>query len=276
MSDPKSAPDPKRVIESAITRAQDELTGALSELQKISILGAGGIGYATHALSNYLAVTSAAVRLISRRVQDHPDTQVSEWLDGVSHATDMMANVVRQLMNASLTDDADLRFERIDLVLMVLRFSDSYQQIASQKSIRLILDSMPDVPPVRGDRVAVLSVLDNLVSNAIKYSMPGTRIWLRVRREAESVVCEVQDEGPGLDEKDQVRLFQRGVRLTPRPTAGEPSTGYGLAIARDLMDRLGGEIWCVSALGHGTSFFIRLPAHKDQDDVGGREPLAMG
>lgn len=256
---------PKDVIESAITRAQAELVEALAELGKVSDLGPGRIGYATHALSNYLAVTSAAVRLISRRLENHPDTQVGEWLDGVSHATDMMSSMVGQLMSASLRDDTDLRFEEIDLVLMVLRFTDFYQQTASRKSIRLTLDSAANIPPVRADRVALLSVLDNLISNAIKYSAPGTQVWLRVLAERDAVMCEVRDEGPGLDQEDQARLFQRGVRLTPKPTAGESSTGYGLAIAKDLMERLGGEIWCESKLGQGASFFIRLPAYREPE-----------
>jgi signal transduction histidine kinase len=103
-------------------------------------------------------------------------------------------------------------------------------------------------------------VLDNLVSNAIKFSPPDRRVWLGVRAEGDTVVCRVQDEGPGLNQGDQARLFHKGARLTPRPTAGEPSTGYGLAVAKDLMVRLGGSIWCESVLGQGTTFFIRLPA----------------
>ena len=254
--------DPKDLIESAITSAQAELAEALVEREKITTLGPGAISYATHALSNYLAVTAAAVRLISSRLEGHPDTQVTEWLEGVAHATDMMTTVVSQMMSASVGAPAELRFEKIDLVVTVLRFSDFYQQTAGRKSIRLILDSTPDIPPVHADRVAVLSVLDNLISNAVKYSAPGKCVLLRLRPETDTVLLEVRDEGPGLDQKDQARLFQRGVRLTPQPTAGESSTGYGLAVAKDLMEKLGGEIWCKTQLGQGASFFIRLPVYK--------------
>jgi two-component system, sensor histidine kinase LadS len=73
------------------------------------------------------------------------------------------------------------------------------------------------------------------------------------------VVVTVADGGPGLSPEDQARLFQRGVCLTPRPTAGEPSTGYGLAVAKDLAARLGGELWCDSVLDQGCAFSLRLP-----------------
>ena len=257
--------DPKDVIGSAISRAQTELVEALAELEKISNFGPGAVAYATHALTNYLAVTGAAVRLISRRLGDHPDTQIVEWLDGVLHATDMMGNLVNQLMTASVSPDTGLRFEKVDLALSVQRFCDYYQETANRKLIKLICDSGEGVPPVRTDRVAILSVLDNLVSNAIKYSSPGKRVWLGVRTEHGDVVCMVRDEGPGLTQCDQARLFQRGVKLTPRPTAGEPSTGYGLAVAKDLMEKLGGEIQCESVLGQGTTFLVRLPGIQEAE-----------
>jgi signal transduction histidine kinase len=77
-------------------------------------------------------------------------------------------------------------------------------------------------------------------------------------------VCSVQDEGPGLSQGDQAKLFQRGVRLTPRPTGRESSTGFGLAVAKDLIERLGGAIWCQSALGQGSCFSFRIPAYHEQ------------
>jgi signal transduction histidine kinase len=115
---------------------------------------------------------------------------------------------------------------------------------------------------VRADRVAVAAVLDNLLSNAVKYSPPGTAVHVQVRGEGDGVVCEVRDSGPGLSPEDQARLFRRGVRLTPTPTSGEPSSGYGLAVAKELVEGLGGRIWCESAVGHGSCFAFRLPADR--------------
>lgn len=257
------AHDPKDTIASAISRAQVDLMQALSELEKITSFGPGAITYATHALNNYLAVTSAAVQLISRRLANHPDPQITEWIDGVAHATDMMAKLVTQLMNASVTSDATLRFEQVNVALSVQRFCDFYRPVASRKSIRLNFHSDADLKPVWTDRVAMLSVLDNVISNAIKYSLPESDVWLSVTGDDATVTCAVRDEGPGLHAQDQARLFQQGAKLTPRPTAGEASSGYGLAIAKDLMDQLDGSIWCESAVGKGTCFFVRLPVYKE-------------
>jgi two-component system, sensor histidine kinase and response regulator len=255
--------DSKSVIASAITRAQDDLAQALAELEKASTFAPGSIAFATHALNNYLTVTGAAVELISRRLESHPDAQIRIWLEGLGHATDMMSNIVNQLMTAAVSTDVKLRFEPVDFALMLERFHDFYQRAASSKSIDLVLWPAADIPPVWTDRVAIASVFDNLLSNAIKYSKPGKQVWIALRAEEEWVLCEVRDEGPGLNQADQTRLFQKGVRLTPQPTGGERSMGYGLAVAKELMEKLGGEIWCESVLGRGTSFFVRLPVHKE-------------
>jgi two-component system, sensor histidine kinase and response regulator len=258
----------KDVVASAIVRAQTALEEALSELEKIPAFDASSTTFAAHALNNYLTVTGGTVELLLARLADHPDAELRVWLEGVQHATNLMVRIVVQLMNTSAPADVPVRLEPFDLTTLVQRACNFYQRLAGRKSIRVVAGSAGDVPPVWADRVLAAAVLDNLVSNAVKYSPPGKQVSVRVRGEADWAVCDVLDEGPGLSQEDQAKLFQRGVRLTPRPTGGEPSTGYGLAVARDLIGRLGGAIWCESAPGQGACFSFRLPAY--------REPPAPG
>jgi signal transduction histidine kinase len=86
---------------------------------------------------------------------------------------------------------------------------------------------------------------------------------VRIVAESGQVECAIQDEGPGLTADEQARLFRRGERLGPVPTGGEPSSGYGLAIAHDLVERMGGTLTCASQPGQGATFTFRLPAYAD-------------
>jgi signal transduction histidine kinase len=264
----------KERVAAAIARAQVDLQEALSELEKLPAFDPGSVAFAAHALNNYLTVTDGAVELIMLHLADHPDPQIRVWLESVQHATQLMGRTVAQLMSASVNSETRLRFDRVDLSLLAQRAGNYYRRVAQRKSIRVVHVAAADVPPVWTDRVAVAAVLDNLLSNAVKFSSPGKQVSIEVHGEKGWAVCGVRDEGPGLSQEDQAKLFQKGVRLTPRPTGGEVSTGYGLAVAKELIGKLGGQIWCESVLGQGCCFQFRLPAYEEPAPVS--EPSSPG
>lgn len=253
----------KDKIASAIARAQMELEEALCELDGMPAVDPSAVVFAAHALNNYLTVTGGTVDLLLSHLADHPDAQLRLWLDGLQHATNLMARTVTQLMNSSVTVETKFRFEKVDLPKLVQRVCHYYQRMADRKMIRVIAGSTDDIPLVKTDRVPVAAILDNLLSNAVKFSQPSKQIWVQVQSEKDWVVCSVRDEGPGLSQEDQTKLFQRGIRLTPRPTGDEPSMGYGLAVAKELVEKLGGKIWCESVLGQGCCFRFRLPIYEE-------------
>jgi signal transduction histidine kinase len=256
-------PETKEQIASAIVRARRELDEALYELEKLPAVSHSAVSFVAHALSNYLNITAGTVELLLLSLADHPDPQIRTGLEALQQATNLMTHTVSQLMMTSAGLDAELRFDQVDLPILVQRFSTYYQRIADRKQIRLLSGSAGDVPSVRTDRVTIAVVLDNLFSNAVKYSPPGKAVRAQVSAERDGVVCSVRDEGPGLSQEDQAKLFQRGTCLTPKPTGGEPSAGYGLAVAKEFIERLGGTIWCESVLGQGACFSFRLPRKQE-------------
>ncbi len=251
-------------VAAAIQRAQAELEQALLELEKAPVLDPGSIAFTAHTLNNYLAVTGGTVQLLLLSLTDHPDPQVRVWLQGLGHVTDLMRHAVSQLRTRSATEESKFHCQKWDLSQLVRRTCDYYQRIANGKKITIVYEAPADIAAVWTDPVAVAAVMDNLLSNAVKYSAPGKRIWARLRSEGTGVVCSVCDEGPGLSREDQAKLFQPGVRLSPVATGGEPSSGYGLVVAKDLVDKLGGELWCESTLGIGSCFAFRLPLYREQ------------
>lgn len=122
---------------------------------------------------------------------------------------------------------------------------------------------------VKASERDLITIIDNLVSNAVKYSPPGSTVEVTVRIVQDDVrrsmveLC-VKDNGPGFSEDDLKRLFRPYEILTARPTANEQSSGIGLHLVKRAVDRLGGLIRCESKLGNGASFYVRLPLIEQQ------------
>jgi signal transduction histidine kinase len=255
-----SAPGtPKQAAFEAISRAQSELERAVEELDRLPAVDLHSVALAAHALGNFLTVSRGVMDLLIPILQGHPDRQVGIWVEGLAHATDLMTHTVSQLMNNAVGVSSSVRIESVELTRLVDRACAYYRRRAALKRIEVVFQAADDVPTIQTDRVLVAAIVDNLLSNAVKFSPTDRRIWVDVRREHEGVVCDVRDEGPGLSDTDQARLFEPGRRLGTTPSAGEPTTGYGLAVAKSFTDQLGGELRCRSVLGRGATFSLWLP-----------------
>jgi signal transduction histidine kinase len=102
--------------------------------------------------------------------------------------------------------------------------------------------------------------MDNFLSNALKFSPQQRRIHISLYQHENEAICQIQDEGDGLSEEDRAGLFQKFSRLSALPTAGEHSSGLGLAICKQLVERMQGEVWAESeGKGKGSSFYFSLP-----------------
>ena len=251
--------NPKQAAIAAISRAQIDLERAVTEIDMLPAIDVHAVALAAHALNNFLTVSGGVVALLLPLLRHHSDHQVTVWLEGLAHANDLMSHTVSQLMNNSVGVEMTLRLEDVELPRLVERACAYYRRAAEAKGIELNFSARGDLRPVRTDRVVAAAILDKLLSNAVKYSPRDRRIWVELRGERDGVVCSVRDEGPGLTSDEQTRLFRPGIRLGATPSGGEPSSGYGLAIAKSFVDRIGGELTCASTPGRGTTFSFWLP-----------------
>jgi signal transduction histidine kinase len=215
-----------------------------------------------HAANNALFVMEVNLELLTRYVRTEcKHGEVEKWATILSHKIKEIKEVNRRLFATSADDPGYAIHSFISFRSVIQSTLEVYEDVARKKRIQISWTA-PDFPIVAiwTDAVAIGTILDNLISNAIKFSPPQTTIAVTMGREEKDLICAVSDQGPGLSKEDAARIFQRGARLAPKPTGGESSIGYGLSIARDLVRKLGGRIWCDSVEGKGTCFSFSLPA----------------
>lgn len=134
----------------------------------------------------------------------------------------------------------------------------SHQSQSKGMRVRIDIDAADGIR-LLAERAGALHVLQNLLSNALKYAPPGSEVELTAIRQGKYARLTVHDRGPGITTKDRERLFQRYVRLSAQPTGGESSTGLGLALAKQRARTMGGDIWYDNREGGGASFTLELP-----------------
>ena len=153
-----------------------------------------------------------------------------------------------------------LILEPVDVKALVSVAIERYAAPARERGIVLRLDADPVVPPVMADHDRCVQVLDNLLSNAIRYTADETEVIVNLRSARDAVVMSVADQGPGLTEEQRERVFERFYRADPSRSRALGGSGIGLAIAKALAELMGGRIWATSeGPGHGSTFYLTLP-----------------
>ena len=183
-----------------------------------------------------------------------------ECLNNIEVASARLSEMVNKILDSRNADKKkqSLQIEEIDIEKMATDVLNDFSTAANNKKISLHKNTIKNGASVKADRHYLRQVLDNLVSNAIKFSPNGKNVELNIKNDGDTVLAEVVDEGPGLTNKDKENLFTEYAVLSAKPTGGETSTGLGLAIVKNYVEKMGGEIWCESTFGQGAAFKVKL------------------
>jgi signal transduction histidine kinase len=247
-----------------LTAANHRMASQWAQLRRSNEFKNEILGTVAHDLRNPLGVIMGRAELMNELATRDP-VQIEKIKDQLGHiraSTGQLTEMVNDLISDAMMDahNIAIRREHVDLVTMLGDIVSSNRASAEKKkqSIRLVA---PAHQLWSCDPDRLREAVDNLVSNAIKYSPIGGRIELAMSVADDHILIRVADEGAGLSEEDISRLFGRFQRLSARPTGGESSTGLGLSIVKRIVELHGGHASAESAgPGRGATFTIRLPA----------------
>lgn len=220
------------------------------------------LGIAAHDLKNPLTAISSFAEIL-KTDKDLDQEQFEDFLNEIIKASGRMFSIVKNLLDVNAIEQGKLnvKMTSVSVRLLIDEMTAQFSEALQKKNMEIIESFEIDNPEIFADFNIALQVIQNILSNAIKFSQPQKKIYITVRQtsDAKNIEISIKDEGPGFTENDKKKLFQKFAKLSARPTGGEHSTGLGLSIVKKLVEMMGGTIRLESEHGKGADFILTFP-----------------
>ena len=246
-----------REVSAALNHARlyDDALAVAERLREVDQMRSDFVSTISHELRSPMTVVAGIADILEKRFEELPAEGRIELLETLGREARRLTRLVSDVLDLESTDRAvsQLRLEEVDLVALA---RESVADAGEASRTKLVAEAGDAI--ARGDRDRLKQVILNLLSNAAKFSPPGSPITVTVSPQEEVVRVSVRDEGPGIPEEQQHLLFQRFSRLA---SAGPPlpGSGIGLYLCKTIVDRHGGTIWVESSPGEGSTFSFSVP-----------------
>lgn len=217
------------------------------------------ISLSTHELRAPITAIKGYLDMVLAGDTGGVNNETKETLAEVVIINQRLADLVDDLLNVGRIEQGrmTIRPEKVDLSGLIAQTEREYAPQAEDKKIKLIFQDKP-IPDVKADPKRLRQVLNNLISNALKYTKQGT-IEIKVEKKDDGVICAVTDTGIGISKENQKKLFEKFYRVKTSETIQTTGTGLGLWITRKLLEMMGGKIWLESEEGKGSTFYFQVP-----------------
>jgi len=262
-----------RSDERSLLELNEELRKANKALEEANRLKDRFLGMAAHDLRNPLGNISVMASMMLQQ-ECTPEEQIEFLKDMVSESEQMLA-LIQDLLTTTVARAGKMELRPVfqDPERILRQVFNRFVLIAKKKGIKLVWAVGSALPSAELDSERVAEVLSNLISNGLKFCSAGQSVYLRAAAvDSQLEIC-VHDTGPGISPEEVPLVFNPFTKLSNKPTAGEPSTGLGLSIAKQIVEAHSGRVWVESSPGHGTTFKLRLPLHYPRG-IAESEPLS--
>ncbi len=218
------------------------------------------LGMAAHDLHNPLSIIQGYSDLMLERYSKSNDTDMLKMLEKIRKSSIFMLHLIKDLLNISAIESGKvkLNLSNVDLVALMEDCVSMLEMKVEKKKIKIKLHAEKGIF-INADADKLEQVINNLVTNAIKYSHENTEIKISIEDASNEVLIKVEDQGVGIPQNELDSLFRAFVKTSAKTTAGESSTGLGLVISKKIVSEHHGRIWAESSIGKGTTFYVALP-----------------
>jgi two-component system, OmpR family, sensor histidine kinase SenX3 len=212
-------------------------------------------------ISHELKTPVGAVAVLAEALIDETEPDVVHRLaDHLVEESHRAVRTIDDLLKLSQIESTRPGDTAVDLISVVRNAVSRGRAVDAGRGVQITVLDMPDEFWIRGDELQLMSAVGNLVENAVKYSLPGDAVQVRMRVDDVAVEVMVADQGVGIPSRDLDRIFERFYRVDKARSRETGGTGLGLSIVRHVATNHGGEVLVSSQEGEGSTFVLRLPA----------------
>jgi signal transduction histidine kinase len=223
------------------------------------------LGIVAHDLKNPIGAVRSYGEMIFLDEISH--IEIQNVGESIVQTSNRMLELVNNVLDANAIESGKMQLTPalLEAALIVEMLVGEFRAKAAEKGITLHFANLSGekTTQIQVDESAFTQIIENILSNAVKYSLYDKNVWVRVTSAKHSneewVVMEIQDEGPGFTSEDKEKLFGKFARLSARPTGGEHSTGLGLSIVKKLVELMRGTVRCESQADKGATFIVEFP-----------------
>jgi two-component system phosphate regulon sensor histidine kinase PhoR len=232
----------------------------ITELRKLERVRRDFVANVSHEFRTPLtAIQGFAETLLAGAIDDSQNR--TRFLEIILEHSRRLARLTEDLLMLSKMDAERLELEirRLSVSQLIESCLETAQRRGAEKDLRISVSVPQILPDIAGDRRRLAEVLQNLLDNAIQYTLPGGKIIVSAEPREEEIVLTVSDTGIGIPKADQPRIFERFYRVDVARSREAGGTGLGLAIAKHLVEIHGGRLWVDSEIGQGSQFHFSVP-----------------
>lgn len=243
-----------------------QILHANKELERLNKVKTEFVSMVSHELRTPLTAVKGFVDIVLNEEAGTLNEQQKKFLKIAHNSIERLTLIISDLLDISKIESGQLKLETrpVSLKRILQESAETYRSTIESKQINFSIDVSKDLPEVLADESRIKQVIDNLLSNAMKFTPPKGSIHISTDDMGDFILTSISDTGMGIKKENHERIFERFVQVDSSLTRQAGGTGLGLAISKSIVEMHGGRIWVESELGKGSTFRFLLPRQRNK------------